>query len=117
MQLLCRYDVNDFASWKEHFDADTEAQRDAGLSLLQIWQEHDTPSRVFCLFEVNDLDKARPVRDRRRPGRGLPHPGYAMRIAPAAPAPQAPLASDLLRGLSPARPQEAPGQARGALCP
>ena len=59
MQLLCRYDVNDFASWKEHFDADTEAQRDAGLSLLQIWQEHDTPSRVFCLFEVNDLDKAR----------------------------------------------------------
>ncbi len=40
-----------------------------------------------------------------------------MRIAPAAPAPQAPLAPDLLRGLSLARPQEAPGQARGALCP
>lgn len=59
MQLLCRNDVEDFATWKQHFDADSEAQRDAGLTLLQMWQEHGTPSRVFFLFEVNDLDKAR----------------------------------------------------------
>lgn len=59
MQLLCRYDVDDFAGWKTQFDADTEAQRDAGLSLLQLWQEHGNPTRVFCLFEANDLDKAR----------------------------------------------------------
>lgn len=66
MQLLCRNDVEDFATWKQHFDADSEAHRDAGLTLLQMWQEHGNTKRVFFLFEVNDLDKARAFIDNPR---------------------------------------------------
>ncbi|MDN5786966.1 hypothetical protein [Pseudorhodobacter sp.] len=58
MQLLCRNDVQDFATWKQVFDADLEAQRDAGLSLMQIWREDGQPNRVWFLFEVHNRAKA-----------------------------------------------------------
>lgn len=58
LQLLCRNDVKDFGTWKKVFDADAEDQRDAGLSLLQLWRAADAPGTVFMLFRVNDRDKA-----------------------------------------------------------
>ncbi len=58
MQLLCRNDVENFDAWKAVFDADAEAHRDAGLTLMQIWRDVDSRKRVFFLFEVNDRDKA-----------------------------------------------------------
>lgn len=66
MQLLCRNYTRDFATWKQHFDADAEDQRAAGLTLLQMWRDHDDPSRVFFLFDVNVEEKARAFLDNPR---------------------------------------------------
>ena len=59
LQLLCNTQAPDFDAWKQKFDADGENLRNAGLSLLQMWREDGHPDRVFCLFRVNDKDKAR----------------------------------------------------------
>jgi hypothetical protein len=58
MQMICHFDVTDFASWKEAFDADAEARRDAGLSVLQIWQHADSSTKASVLLNVNDRKRA-----------------------------------------------------------
>jgi len=58
MQLLCRHDVTDFAAWKQVFDGDDEARRNAGLTVLQIWRDADSGARVFVLYDVNVREKA-----------------------------------------------------------
>ncbi|UWR32756.1 hypothetical protein K3759_12480 [Sulfitobacter sp. W027] len=58
MQMICHFDVTDFASWKQAFDADAEARRDAGLSVLQIWQHADSSSKASVLLNVNDRKRA-----------------------------------------------------------
>ncbi|SEN06526.1 hypothetical protein SAMN04488003_108145 [Loktanella fryxellensis] len=59
MQLLTRTTVTDFAAFKAAFDAEAEKRSDAGLTLLQIWQDADSPGTVVCLFEVNDRARAK----------------------------------------------------------
>lgn len=58
MQMICHYEVTDFSTWKAAFDADSEACRDAGLTVLQIWKHSDTNTHAFSLLDVNDRDKA-----------------------------------------------------------
>lgn len=58
LQLLCRFDTTDASAWQDAFRADAEDQRNAGLTLLQLWQDADGPATFWALFEVNDRAKA-----------------------------------------------------------
>ena len=58
MQMICHFDVTDFAAWKNAFDADAEARRNAGLSVLQIWKHADSSTKASVLLDVNDRKKA-----------------------------------------------------------
>ncbi len=58
MQLLCHFDVTDFADWHSAFTADDESRRDAGLGVLQIWRDADSNTQAFALLSVNDRDRA-----------------------------------------------------------
>lgn len=58
MQLLCRFDTISWDEWRPRFDGDAEERRLAGLTLLQLWRDADTPDAAVALFEVNDRGKA-----------------------------------------------------------
>ena len=58
MQLLCQLDTNDFPGWKRDFDAEATDRMEAGLTLLQMWRDADSRSRVVLLLEVNDRARA-----------------------------------------------------------
>ncbi|MBP1805345.1 hypothetical protein [Rubellimicrobium aerolatum] len=58
LQLLCQLDTNDFPGWKCDFDAEATERMEAGLTLLQMWRDADSRSRVLMLFEVNDRARA-----------------------------------------------------------
>lgn len=64
MQLICHLEVTDFDVWKTAFDADGEARRNAGLTVLQIWKHADSTTHAFFLLNVNDRDKAQGWIDR-----------------------------------------------------
>jgi hypothetical protein len=64
MQLICHYEVTEFAAFKSAFDADDEARRSAGLTVLQIWSHADSDTHAFVLLSVNDRDKAQAWLDR-----------------------------------------------------
>ena len=59
MQMIAQYEVTDFNDWHTAFNADAEARRDAGLTVLQIWQDADKATHAFVLFEVNDRKRAK----------------------------------------------------------
>ena len=59
MQLLCQLDTADFDGWKADFDTEAADRMEAGLTLLQMWRDADSRSRVLMLFEVNDRRLAR----------------------------------------------------------
>jgi hypothetical protein len=54
MQLLCQLDTSDFPGWKRDFDSEATERMEAGLTLLQMWRDADSRSRVLMLFEAND---------------------------------------------------------------
>jgi hypothetical protein len=58
MQMICHFEVTSFEAWKKAFDADAEARRDAGLTVLQIWRDADSTTHAFALLSVNDRAKA-----------------------------------------------------------
>ena len=58
MHLLVDYKTSDVAAFRSDFDADSEKRMQAGLTLLQMWQEADSAGTVVCLFDVNDRAKA-----------------------------------------------------------
>ncbi|KIN71353.1 hypothetical protein [Sulfitobacter guttiformis] len=58
MQLIAHFEVTDFSAWQTAFNADDEARRDAGLSVLQIWCDADSTTHAFALMSVNDRAKA-----------------------------------------------------------
>ena len=64
MQMICHFEVTDFAAWKTAFDTDSEARSQAGLTILQIWKHADSATHAFVLLEVNDRDKAQGWVDR-----------------------------------------------------
>lgn len=59
MQLITRYDVEDYDAFRAALDDDMENVRSAGLKVLQIWRDADRAGRVWLLFEVADRDKAK----------------------------------------------------------
>jgi hypothetical protein len=58
MQLLCQLDTSDFPGWKRDFDSEAIERMEAGLTLLQMWRDADSRSRVLMLFEANDRPRA-----------------------------------------------------------
>lgn len=61
--LLCRNRVRNFAQWKRVFDSHAAAHGAAGLKLVHLWYELDSPRHVFFLFEVEDIARARAFLD------------------------------------------------------
>lgn len=59
MQLICHYDVSDFARWRSAFDKDAGSRREAGLTVLQVWRDADDPGHAITLMSVNDRDRAK----------------------------------------------------------
>ena len=47
MQMICHHEVTDFDAWKTAFDADDEARRNAGLTVLQVWKHVDSTTHAF----------------------------------------------------------------------
>jgi hypothetical protein len=58
LQLLCQLDTPDYPAWRRDFDSEATERMEAGLTLLQIWRDADSRSRVFLLFQVNDRARA-----------------------------------------------------------
>ncbi|SFB13601.1 hypothetical protein SAMN05421688_3195 [Poseidonocella pacifica] len=58
LQLLCRFEAGNAASWQSAYDEKSEERGNAGLSQLQIWTGADTGSAIWVLFAVNDRGKA-----------------------------------------------------------
>lgn len=57
--MLCWNRVSDYARWRRIFDSHTSAHHEAGLKLRQLWRTVDDPNRIFFIFEVRDIEKAR----------------------------------------------------------
>ncbi|AXI47776.1 hypothetical protein C1J03_18245 [Sulfitobacter sp. SK012] len=64
MQLICYQNITSYAPWKAAFDADDEARRDAGLTVLQIWRDADSDTHAFILLQVSDRSRAQAWIDR-----------------------------------------------------
>ncbi len=56
--LLARHTLSDFDKWNRIFRSHADAQRKAGLRLLQVLRDVNDPAIVVALFEVDDLGKA-----------------------------------------------------------
>ena len=57
--MLCRNRVVDFEQWHEVFASHAEAQRAAGLRLLNLWRSIEDSNNIFFVFEIESLEKAR----------------------------------------------------------
>ena len=57
--VFVRNRVADFSEWKPIFYSDAEANREACLRLIHLWQSIEDEDNVFFLFEVADIEKAR----------------------------------------------------------
>ncbi|MFT4012870.1 MAG: hypothetical protein QM682_05585 [Paracoccus sp. (in: a-proteobacteria)] len=60
-QMIARYSMSDYATFKPAFDADAEDRGNNGLSLLQLWREND--HTAWALFSVSDAGAARAYLD------------------------------------------------------
>ena len=58
IQLLCQLDTPDFPGWKLDWDSEASERMEAGLTLLQMWRDADSRSRVLLLLEANDRGRA-----------------------------------------------------------
>lgn len=59
IRMIVRNQVEDFARWKSVFDSQSEAARQAGLSLEQLWRGVEDATEVFFIFGVADINKAK----------------------------------------------------------
>lgn len=59
VQMLCRNQVKNFATWRKIFSADARAHRAAGLILRSAWREKQDRNTVYFLFDVTDVRKAK----------------------------------------------------------
>ena len=57
--LLVKQRVEDYDKWYAVFASHAEAQREAGLTDLQLLRDIADPNVVVCLFKVEDLEKAK----------------------------------------------------------
>ena len=59
LTMLNRNRVEDYSKWKQVFDSQDSAAREAGLHLTDLWRDIEDPNNVFFIFRVSDLKKAR----------------------------------------------------------
>lgn len=57
--LIVKHEVADFAKWRKVFDSHAEAQRKAGLHILNVMRDADNPNLVVSFFSVEDRNRAR----------------------------------------------------------
>jgi len=57
--LIVKQKVEDFETWYTIFKSHEEAQKEAGLSNAQIFKDHVDLQTVVCMFQVNDVEKAK----------------------------------------------------------
>ena len=49
--IILNHDVKDFASWKPHYDADSDRRINAGIKELAVGTKSDNPNKVFIIWE------------------------------------------------------------------
>lgn len=49
--IILNHDVEDFAKWKPHYDADSARRTNAGLKELALGTKSDNPHKVFVIWE------------------------------------------------------------------
>ena len=58
--MLCRNRVRDYEVWKRIFDSHASAHRATGMNLVRLWRVVDEPNNIFFLFEISDIERAKP---------------------------------------------------------
>ena len=58
-RLAINHEVEDFETWKEIFDADTDRRAEAGLTLLGMATGADNPNLVYMMFATSDIEPAK----------------------------------------------------------
>jgi hypothetical protein len=57
--LLIRHKVQDFAAWKQGYDAHLPKRTEAGLTEKYLLRGDTDPNEVILLFEVQELSRAK----------------------------------------------------------
>ncbi len=57
-RLAVNHEVEDFDTWKSHFDEDSERRAEAGLTLLGMATSPDNPNMVYIMFATSDVERA-----------------------------------------------------------
>ncbi len=57
MQMIAHYRIEDYARFRNAYDADAEDRGNNGLSLLQLWREDG--KNVWALYQVGNAAAAR----------------------------------------------------------
>ncbi|MEQ9105544.1 MAG: hypothetical protein RIE53_12710 [Rhodothermales bacterium] len=58
VRLLVAHEVDDYAVWRERFNAQVDARLDAGVEDELVMQAEDNPNLVFVLLTVRDREAA-----------------------------------------------------------
>jgi hypothetical protein len=56
--LVVHHQVEDFATWKPHYDEHAAARKAAGLTKDHVLQSVDDPNRVTVVMDFSDVGKA-----------------------------------------------------------
>jgi hypothetical protein len=56
--MLIRHKVEDFATWKEGYDAHAPKRAEAGLTEKYLLRSVQAPNEVVILFEAQDVHRA-----------------------------------------------------------
>jgi hypothetical protein len=57
--MIVRHPVQDFSTWKPHFDAHQSQQHQHGLKLLHLLRNTENKNDLTIHFEVTDVEKAK----------------------------------------------------------
>ena len=49
--IIVNHDVKNFASWRPHYDADSDRRINAGLKELAVGTDSENPNKVFMIWE------------------------------------------------------------------
>ncbi len=55
---IIRHQVEDFGTWKEHFDSTADLRREQGEESWNIYQDDDDPNDVTVVTSHRDADSA-----------------------------------------------------------
>lgn len=58
VRLLVAHEVDDYAVWRERFNAQVDARLDAGVEDELVMQAEDNPNLVFVLLTIRDREAA-----------------------------------------------------------